>query len=236
LALDTTGEVIPLKSDKQGKPVSVPGLNFALEEAGEPFVVCSYRQAETKRDYLLVSYGKEVAAWKQWSEHHQDILPTLMQTLFVHSQAELNVWHMSPGGMPLQPANFPQFPESKFQMATANLPDPKFRGTSVLRYNTITRTPTRADIFVNVAGCVKEAEILGFPARAVIAGYLANEAYGMAVDTFTVTHKAAELQGRKEAGSTGAQWATQFYAAYNQDSPFFAAKQLEALTLPGLSL
>lgn len=221
LALDTDGEAIPLRRTATGEVVSIQGLNFELTDTDMPQAIYEYVHPSGQQ-FTVVGYEKDTnQTLKMFITAHEDEIKSLLETIFSHSTAARNVLHLPDEGMPSQIFSFADTNDPAFELPPDHVPDPKTSGTTTLRFDTQTGVPTRADLYVSAGHIAHEANLLKLPYSAVFGGYLANEAYGIAIDTYRVQNGLAPLDKRYEAASTGAGWSTSMLMMNNEENVFF---------------
>jgi hypothetical protein len=218
MALDDDGEVIALRKTPSGEVVSVKGLNFELSDIDAPQLVHQYI-SQSGQIFAVISYGNSEV--ENFIALHPAEMNAVLEVVFAHSTAPRNILHFPDDGMPTQVFQFSDTDDQAYQMPTDQLPDSSVSGTSVIRYAIDSGEPSRADIFLSAARIMKESSLLGLPFHASFSGYLANEAYGIALDTYRLTNHLPALTGKHEAASSGADWATAISVANNAPNAFF---------------
>lgn len=231
LALNKEGEAVPLINGPDNKPQSIQGLNFEFSDPAQPTLVYEVTEKNAKNEsvkYRIVGYT-DASKLQAILQRNRNEIPTFLKALFAHSTSHLNLLHLPNDGMPVHIFNPTDTQNPAFLIDESNLPSKDLRGAARIRYETDTGRPTRNDIYISPKHIRKEAELIGMPAHSVLAGYLANEAYGVAVDTYRLPRHLEQPAGRYEAGSTGADWATMFLVAQDSPNPFFSKYQVDLI-------
>lgn len=232
LGIEVDGEPAPLRDGANNKPERISGLDSTFQDTGIPsaiYKIEAIRNNQQKTSYVIVGYsGQEELS--RIIEANPEAANELLLRLFAHSGSPLNILHLPSLGMPEQIFNLPELIGQKDYLVDANdLPFTRSAGGSRIRYDLATGEAKRSDIFISSAHVRKDASVLGLSTKAIMAGFLANEAYGNAIDTYRITNRLGVQTSRYEVGSTGADWATRVQVTQNVPNAFFSARVLDLI-------
>lgn len=230
LAINNAGEPIILRNGSTNKPEPMPGLDLEAADPAQPRLIYTHKSDFTDRvdsAYGVVGYSNSEQLEELLKANPQAV-DQLLTMLFSHYYGPVAFLHLGNQGMPTVPFNPPGF-ASNPEYQNNDVPSPKVEGYSSVKYIQGLGTTTRADIFINLKLIKNEADILGLPVHAVLAGYLANEAYGIATDSERLLFRLGEHAPGFEVGSTGADWATRIQVTYGAPNTFFTPNILRLI-------
>lgn len=237
VALDSTGETVPLRQGPDGRPTVIQGLDAEFVEQNNPESVFLFHDEQRNASFGAVAYGSsEVEKLTTLFQSNDMATKDMLRTLFAHSKSKLNLLHVPKNGMPNKPFIHPEFNKEEYYMAADVLPSAGVSGSTVTRYINETAIPTRNDIFLNIPRISLESNAKQIPYDAQFMGYLANEAYGIAVENYRIQNKLPSISGRFEAGSTGFDWAVTLQTMEEVPNALFTSNTTDFVKQVGLAL